>query len=654
MRTELIVAALALSIFAASAAGQAPMITPAGDPSVRSDTIYALAVDPASHPDHPYVLLLDDGVVVHEADGHGRSTYRQVVQILTREGAEAWGELSFGYVAGRQKLVVNWVRVIGPRGEIVSGGPIHEEELSEPTPPQYPVYTDARTRRVTLAGVAPGTIVDWSYTVETLEPVLRGDFGAHWFVTMPRLVRRSRLIVDVPVSLAPRIQEWNVRFPRRTYERSGRRVYVWATADVPPVEREPYAAWPNQVDVAIRVGAPLTWDDVARWYAELARDRYAVSPELEDSIAQTVAGARSLDDSLRAVHRWISQEFRYVSLAFGMGGYRPRPPAEVLRTRLGDCKDKVTLFIAVARRMGVAAYPVLVALDGQPDSTMPTVASFDHVIAAIERPDGYVFADLTAERSPYGQLAQALQGEFGLLVRPEGAGVPVTVPADPPLANREASVIVGELSSGGVFTGRLGSRWTGSQADVMRAQLAQVEAMSERQRGQFARVLANGVFEGATGDGLEWSDNRDLTADPRVSIRIHVPRAASPMGEGYILTLPQAFSVADELAALESQGPRRYPLDLGALLGPAQSELTVEATLPPGWRATLPTGVTATSAFGSYTSEYRQEGRTLSVVRRFAGRRGVEPPQRIDELLTWLRAVTAADVRYVALTRHGN
>ena len=49
------------------ALAQAPYITSAGDPSVRADTIYRLAVDPRLHPSESVVLLLDDGVVRFEA-----------------------------------------------------------------------------------------------------------------------------------------------------------------------------------------------------------------------------------------------------------------------------------------------------------------------------------------------------------------------------------------------------------------------------------------------------------------------------------------------------------------------------------------------------------------------------------------------------------
>ena len=43
---------------------QAPVITPAGDPSVEADTIYRLAVDPSEFPEETAIFLLDDGVVL--------------------------------------------------------------------------------------------------------------------------------------------------------------------------------------------------------------------------------------------------------------------------------------------------------------------------------------------------------------------------------------------------------------------------------------------------------------------------------------------------------------------------------------------------------------------------------------------------------------
>jgi transglutaminase-like putative cysteine protease len=301
------------------------------------------------------------------------------------------------------------------------------------------VYSDQKVRRVTLSGVAPGTLVDWSYTVERLKPLVPNDFYSGWRVTTGLLTRRSRLILDVPASLTPRIQEMNVHFKRLETVSHGRHVYTWATSDVQKIQGEPFAAVPNSLSVRIEVAAPIAWADLARWYAELSRGRYALSPELETQLAAHLKDAHTLDDSLRAVHRWVSQDFRYVSLSLGIGGYLPRLPAQVLETRYGDCKDKATLFIALARRMGLTAFPVLLSSGGGADSTLPTVQQFNHMIAAVERGEqrgGRLYLDLTSDLTPYGELPPGEEGSFALVVHDDGTFDAVSLPERPRSNNR--------------------------------------------------------------------------------------------------------------------------------------------------------------------------------------------------------------------------
>src|SRR3989441_4689075 len=230
---------LGVLVLGAAAAGlpaQAPHITPAGDPSIRSDTIYRLAVAPADYPDQGYVYLLDDGVLRFEPDGRSSRTYRQVVQSLPQDAVNDWAEQSFSYTAGRERLTINWIKVVKPDGMVISAQPSHEQESLAPVAMEAPVYSDAKVRRVTLAGVAPGTLVDYSYTIERLQPTMPGEFYSGWRVTTGRLTRRSRLIVDVPTSLAPRLKVENWRRPTGVREANGRRVYTWYASEVPKIE----------------------------------------------------------------------------------------------------------------------------------------------------------------------------------------------------------------------------------------------------------------------------------------------------------------------------------------------------------------------------------------------------------------------------------
>ncbi len=633
-----------------SAVAQAPKITPAGDPSVQSDTIYRLAVDPAEYPDQPFIYLLDDGVVRFEADGRGRRTYRQIIQVLTREAAESWGERSFSYSSDRERLTVNWIRVVKPSGEVISDKPVHEQESIAPVAQESPVYSDLKVRRMSVGGLVPGTLLDFSYTVEILKPIMPGDFSSAWRVTTGRPVRRSRFIVDLPASLQPIIKERNLPFPRQSTEAHGRRVYTWATADVPQLELDAFTPDSNGRVVSIDIAAPISWGEVARWYAGLAKDRYGMNPALERELSGLVRDARSLEDSLRAVHRWVTQDFRYVSLSLGIGGFQPRLPASVLETRYGDCKDKATLFIALARHMGVEAFPVLLSSTGGIDRTTPSAQAFDHMIAAVRRPAGYLYLDLTAELTPFGSLPPAEQGEFGLLVQPDGQGEEIEFPADPLIANRSENLIEGELTAAGEFRGRLTRRASGSQQYGLRSALSSATQMTREQRENITRAIANGVFEGASGDSLELFDGRDLRAEPRISLVVRSPKAIANAGGTDILTLPlENYASPKLIADLEAAGPRHDPIDAAAVVGPYEESSEFRLTLPEGWHGRLPPNVADSSEFGVYRAEYDQTGRQLRVLRQIRGAKGIQPAEQMPALLGWLKSISRDDARFLVL-----
>ena len=661
--TALSIAAFVLALSPLSPlAAQAPRVSPKGDPSVRDDTLYALAVKPEAYPEESSVLLLDDGIVRYEADGRSVRTFRQVVQLLTEDAVERYEEHSFSYAPKHQRLTVNWIRVVKPNGEVVSKAPAQMQDSDVPATMGDPVYTDRKVRRASLSGVAPGTIVDYSYTLEELKPFLAGDFQDSWGITTGVPTLRSRYVVDVPASLALRLRERNLVFARQEKVVGGRRLYSWTTANVPKYRGEPFAADSNGVVMSVALSSPTTWQHIAGWYAGLARDRYAVTPAVAAKVHAAVAGARTLDDSIRAVHRWVAQDIRYVSISLGLGGFQPRAPEAVVETGFGDCKDKATLFVAALRSLGVAAHPVLLSADGDADRSMPSMGQFDHAIAAVERPpvmtagggEGparYVFTDLTSDVTAYGALPFSEQGGFALVVHPDGRGEEVTLPLDPVTANRSEMWLVGTISTAGLFDGRLESAEWGAGEGALRGLFT--TPFDSTKRANFTRALAARWFEGADGDSLVAFDGKNLGVQPKISLLVRHGRATSTSGETEILTLPLAplsglKAMADEI---ERRGPRRFPIDASKVLGQATGHTELRFTLPAGWTARLPKSVSETSPFGSYVSEYAQSGRELRISRRMTGARGVLPPERVGDLVAWLRAVGADDARFIVIQK---
>jgi hypothetical protein len=643
--------ALAATSLPLALIAQSPVITPAGDPSVKADTIYRLAVDPKAFPEYSVAVLFDDGVVKVEADGRMKKTYRTIVQILKPDAEENYQEHTFSYAPKHERLTVNWIRVVKPNGEVISDKPSQIQDSDVPANEGDPVYMDRKVRRASLTGVKAGVILDYSYTTEELKPFLAGDFFLNWFINPGAPVVRSRYIVDLPASLNARLKERNLDFPRKTEVVGGRRIHTWAKANVEQVRAEPLAADSSGVSMSINIGSPTTWSDIGKWYHTNTKSRYELTPEIEKTISGLVAGARSLDDSIRAVHRWVVQDIRYVSIAIGMGGYQPRAPQEVVKTGFGDCKDKATLFIAALNKFGVTALPVLLSSTGGVDRSLPSISQFDHAIAVVRRDGRSQYVDLTAELLPYGELPGGYQGEFGLVVKNDGTAEEITFPKVPIEHNVSSTRVAGTLSEKGLFDGWFSEEVRGTYQGEIRNNFR--HPIDSTTRVNAANSIARSYFDGADGDSLVGFNGLDLAAQPRVKVMIKNGRAAEPAGNTMVLRLPlQNMRTLDDAAkGLETGPKRRFPIDAERFWGYGVSEIEYRITLPPGWVAKLPKGLDAPSAFGVYNAEYRQDGNELLVRRRRIGASGILPPEKLPDFIAWLRLVATDDTRLIVLER---
>jgi transglutaminase-like putative cysteine protease len=644
-------ALIVLAGFAATRArAQAPHITEHGDPSIADDTIYKLAVDSAAYPEQATVLLLDDGVIRMDADGRGTETFRQVTQVLQERAVKGFEERQFGYDPDHQQLTINWIRVLSRTGQVISAKPSQTQLSDVPAAMANPVYVHRKVLHTSLSGVAVGTLVDISYTIEERQPYRQGDFFESWSVNAATTVRRSRLLIDVPKDLALRLDERNLNFQKTETVVGNRKVYEWATRDVAWNRPEMYepGADSDHVSMWLSVSAPGSWSDIGHWYAGLAHAQLSSGSQIQDTVRRITAHAATLEDSIRAIHRWVAQDVRYVSVSLGIGGYQPRAPATVVSTGFGDCKDKATLFIAALSDIGVQAFPVLLNAGGRPDRMVPTIGAFDHEIAAIKRPNGYQFVDLTSELSRFGTLPYGDEDEFALIVHPDGTTEEVTTPRDQPAENKTTSLLIGTLSTEGKFNGRVEITGTGISELGLRAMMR--TPMDSAQRADLQRRMAGAIFPNAKGDSLVTFDGKDFHATPRISFLVRDGDATQQSGETDILTLRSAAAHWGQIAdQLEAHGPRKMPIDAAQVVGPTTVVDEMRITLPDGWHAHLPANVVAKSAFGLYESEYKQDGRQLVVLHRMSGAEGILPKERVGDLIAWLRSIAKDRVSFIVI-----
>jgi hypothetical protein len=303
------------------------------------------------------------------------------------------------------------------------------------------------------------------------------------------------------------------------------------------------------------------------------------------------------------------------------------------------------------KQFGVTAYPVLLNSFSKVTRTLPSYTQFNHVIVAVKTPTGYQYTDLTAELVPYGAIPASYQGQFGLIVFPDGTSQEITFPRTQIASNLDSTVIVGALDTTGNFSGTYLERAGGNFEPGMRS-LFETQ-LDSTDRDHVVKAIARRYFEDGDGDSLVAFNGKDLQAVPQFRLRITKGRAATPAANMLILTIPAGDGtvtnhIADELDAAP---PRQFPIDAAQVFGRFTGATNIQITLPAGWHAKLPPSVHVTGPFGTYTADYTQTGQLLQIVRHREGATGIYAPDRIKDLTAWLRQVGQDNAKYIVLEK---
>jgi hypothetical protein len=285
---------------------------------------------------------------------------------------------------------------------------------------------------------------------------------------------------------------------------------------------------------------------------------------------------------------------RYVSIQLGIGGYKPRSPAETEGVAYGDCKAKTMLLRSLVEQWGGTSYPVLVRTDdlGPVVAEIPTPAQFNHMIAAVALPEGQgvdlwtamtieglgriAFLDPTAALGGTWDLPSAVQGTTALLVHP-GGGMLVTLPVRPPSRAAVRRHLEGRIDDRGTLVeARLRETWVGAQAAAVRGYWAG-RGLEDR-RLQVARDL-QGRFPGAAMLTFEVHGLDDPAADVRETTSLAGARLGKVAAGGLLIIEPGAPAVGLFNDAFPST-PLQHPLDLGL---PREESVESRLAMPDGW-----------------------------------------------------------------------
>lgn len=606
------------------------------------DWVTQAAAEPfqAAQGGHPKAaVLLEDKLITVNLDETITERYRQVIRIMRPQGRDYAHPVA--WYNKNHKLLSFHVWSIGPDGHQYA---VPDKELFEGGAEDSGIlYDDVRFKSAVVPGTDPGGVVAYEYTKQI--PMYAGDEG--WGFQNPIPTVKSVFEVDLPAGWHSSALWHNHASVAPTEVAPNR--FRWELDNIPAIDLDSVPLAPaddalaGRMEVYFSANAlpdePQLWTRIGEWYTQLAAPQSEGPADIAtESRTLTSANADFLD-RIQKVASFMQRQIRYVGIEIGIGGYIPHSAEDVYRNHYGDCKDKVTLMIALLDAVGVRATWVMVDTDrGVVDPNVPSLRG-DHMIAAIEIPPGYenpalkavvtaktgkryLIFDPTNQYVPIGLLPTYLQGGYGLLMAGANSqviGLPILRP-DADVTSRTADFT---LTADGTLTGNVIVKRLGASSDSLRRSFA----MSNQD--DILKRLENSLRSDFSSFNVGTEDVQNVQALNQQLI-FHYQITASDYAKhaGTMLLVRPRINSSD---AVDLTAPtRKYPIEFD---GTGDWRDSYNVKIPAGYAVDeLPDPVNVDTDFASYHSAVKANGDLLHYTRDYVVKKVHLNPDEYSQL----------------------
>ncbi len=370
------------------------------------------------HADKSYIFLLVENNIKVNADWSFTTRVHRKIKIL-KEDAKDIGEVPINYNRDFDRIMDQQVFTLTPDGK--KHPPMKSQDMS--VYDGEPMYSNAMVRILSMPAVGVGVIIDAAYTVSSRGLPMKDAFWLTEDVNYGIPVKEYRCSVTFPRKMGLSYREFGLTRKPEVTEKDGWVTYRWVRHDLYDHKQdEKYVPPPSPDDPleAFEFSSVKNWDDFAIWYSRLIDKNTIMSPDIAAAARKAVGKAVLTRDKVRAVLEYIEDNFRYVSMDFGLNAFEPHPTRDVFANKYGDCKDLSLLTRAMLAVVGVKAHIALFNNENainDPSYDLPIPTLFDHALLLVEDPlDGDFYADPLLKGYDIGQYPMEYQRAYTFII----------------------------------------------------------------------------------------------------------------------------------------------------------------------------------------------------------------------------------------------
>ena len=237
--------------------------------------------------------------------------------------------------------------------------------------------------------------------------------------------------------------------------------YNWEVVNVQPFEKEPGSAdkdiphvliAPTLFEMDNNLGNMSTWDNFGRWQINLNSQTNKLKGDKVAFYQNLVKDAKTDREKVQILYKHLQENFRYVSIQLGIGGWKPFAAEFVEKKKYGDCKALSNFMYAMLDAVHIKSHYAIINAEynSMPiDKDFPH-NGFNHVILCVPQPKDTIWLECTSRSQPFGVLGNFTENKNAFLIT-ENGGVIVPTPrseADDNTTHSNSFVTLAEDGSG--------------------------------------------------------------------------------------------------------------------------------------------------------------------------------------------------------------
>jgi tetratricopeptide (TPR) repeat protein len=594
---------------------------------------------PKTAPDYshePFVIEHYITTVRFENDGTGERDLSARIRVQTSAGADALKELVFGYRSPAEEINIRFVRVHKPGGTVANVATDPSTSVVKDVPialaADAPAYASAKERHILVSSLQPGDILEYEIGTRITTPEAPGEFWFQQDFLDNAIVLDEELKIDLPQARAVVLK--STGFPYGTSQSGGRVVYSWKhtnltnRADNDPTSPEALARAAKFPDVQLTSFA--NWQQLARWYANLGKDRANPTPEIRAKAQQLTAGRATDIEKIQALYDYISKSVRYVDIPLGLVGYQPHSAAEIFANQYADAKDEQVLLAAMLNAVGIPSDAALIPYVRKLDVSVPSPAQLDHVIVAVPQASDLLWMDSTAEVAPFRLLTSPLRDKSALVISADGAGKLAQTPQDPPFLSTQKVEIDGHVGDLGKLVATVHYSLRGDMEFVLRRAFHTTPEAQWKDLGETILSL-----DGVRGNviSVKPGDPLDTSGPFEIAIEFAEPNFLDWSAAKARFALPMLTPGMPDLPQKSTQ-----PIAIGS---PLDVTTQLKLVLPDRFTSQAPIGSSVSRDYAEFKSAYQFKDHTLTAARTLNFKMRALPASRAGDYQAFTRSVAA-------------